>query len=320
MCAPIASAQTTTPGAPQPPAQAARPPDNPLLDPAITAPIEQAVRAAGDAFVAAYNAGDAGALAALFTEGAEIENEYGELIRGKNQEILPHFTDLFARKAGGTLEVRDRDIRLLSLDSAIEEGESRLVPPADEPPEYTRYSVLYVKQDGKWLHARIRDELTPNAPPSAYMRKLAFLVGDWINESDDALVRTSAAFSNDGTFLDRNYEMKVLGDRVLTGTQRIGWDPLHRRFRVWVFDDKGGFGEGFLTHRDDRWLIKTLGVNSLGKPVSYTTVITPQGKDRMSWQIRDLTIGDESLPDLEPNILVRKPPAPAPAPAAEAGK
>lgn len=30
----------------------------------------------------------------------------------------------------------------------------------------------------------------------------------------------------------------------MTGTQRIGWDPLTRRLRTWVFDSSGSFGEG----------------------------------------------------------------------------
>ena len=52
----------------------------------------------------------------------------------------------------------------------------------------------------------------------------------------------------------------------MTGQQRIGWDPLARQFKSWVFDSQGGFGEGEFSHDGDAWLIKARGVRSDGRP------------------------------------------------------
>ena len=38
--------------------------------------------------------------------------------------------------------------------------------------------------------------------------------------------------------------MKTGGMPVLSGTQRIGWDPLNRQFKTWIFDSEGGHAEG----------------------------------------------------------------------------
>ena len=47
---------------------------------------------------------------------------------------------------------------------------------------------------------------------------------------------------------------------MLSGTQRIGWDPLKRQFKTWIFDSEGGHGEGYYTRNGDQWVVKTEGV------------------------------------------------------------
>ena len=53
-------------------------------------------------------------------------------------------------------------------------------------------------------------------------------MGDWVNESQAAVVSTSCTWAKGGNFLDREFTMKTEGRPVLSGTQRIGWDPLKR--------------------------------------------------------------------------------------------
>jgi ketosteroid isomerase-like protein len=80
-----------------------------------------AVRAVANSFVAAYRAKDAKALGALFTEGAEIVDDDGEAARGR-PAIVERFTRLFEENEAGTLEIAVESVRLLSADTAIEEG------------------------------------------------------------------------------------------------------------------------------------------------------------------------------------------------------
>ena len=104
--------------------------------------------------------------------------------------------------------------------------------------------------------------------------------------------------------------MKVEGRIALRGSQRIGWDPQQGRFRMWVFDDSGGFAEGQLSRDHDRWVVKGTGVRSDGQSVSFTTAITPLDKDRLRWEILDRTVGSETTPDTAQLDLVRRAPAP----------
>jgi uncharacterized protein (TIGR02246 family) len=268
-----------------------------------------AIHAVLDAFLRSYNAKDAKALGALFTEGAEIEDEAREVTRGR-AAIVERFAGIFAEDFGGTLQVEIESLNFLGPTLAIEEGTATITPREGGTPEATRYSVVYVKQDGRWLHARIRDEAHPPIAPNERLKELAWMIGEWVNESDDAVVSTSCKYSEDGNFLIRAFDVKIEGKVALSGTQRIGWDPLQKQFRTWVFDTEGGFAEGLMARHGDQWIIKGTGVRSDGQPVSATNVITVLGKDRVGWAAIDRTIGGEVVPGIDQFVIVRKPPPP----------
>ncbi len=261
------------------------------------------------AFLKAYNAKDAKALGAFFTQNAEIQDEDGDITRGRDA-IIAQFARIFAAEASGTLSVISESLRFLGTDLAIEEGTATLSAGADDTPRSNRYSVIYAREGGRWLHARIRDEPSDDVSPHERLLDLAWMLGEWVNESDDALVLTNCTWSKDGNFLLREFDVKVEGRIVLSGTQRIGWDGQKKQFRTWVFDTKGGFAEGLMFQDGDRWVIKSTGVRPDGTPVSVTTTITVLGKDRVRWETSDRTLGDAPLPDTDRFDLVRRAPSP----------
>jgi uncharacterized protein (TIGR02246 family) len=296
--------------------------DRPAREPALVPPgggqaaapgeREPDVRAITDllaSFVKAYNAKDAKALGDLFTPDAEIQDEDGDVTRGRDA-IVARFSGSFARREGGTLGVTTDSLHFLGADLAIEEGTASLSTGADVPPRTNRYSVIYARQGGRWLHARIRDEPPDDVSPHEKLLELGWMLGEWVNESDDAIVLTTCKWSDNGNFLLREFDVKVEGRIALSGTQRIGWDPQQGRFRMWVFDDNGGFAEGMLARDGDRWLVKGSGVRSDGQSVSFTNTITILGKDRLRWEILDRTVGGVALPDTDRFTLVRRAPPP----------
>ena len=259
-------------------------------------------------FVAAYNAKDAKALGDLFTPDAEIQDEDGDVTRGRDA-IVGRFSGIFKENGGDRLAVDTDSLRFLGTDIAIEEGTASLSTGADTPPRTNRYSVIYARQGGRWLHALIRDE-PPEDDPHERLEELEWMLGEWVNESDDGIVRTSCKWSDDGNFLLREFDVKVEGRIALRGTQRIGWDAQRKQFRMWVFDDRGGFAEGLVSRDGDRWIIKASGVRSDGRSVSTTNAFTAVGKDRILWETLERTVGGEVVPGTDQFYLVR--PAPPP--------
>jgi hypothetical protein len=178
------------------------------------------------------------------------------------------------------------------------------------PAEDNRYTAFYVKQDGKWQLASARDLPEADAAPAEKLAPLAGLIGDWIDESPDSLIATSYRWTDNQCFILGEFDIHVAGRPVMNGSQRIGWDPLAKVIRSWVFDSEGGFAEGVYSQDGDRWIVKLNGVTREGEPASATNVITFISKDRMSWQSRDRTVGDRATPDTDEVVVVRPPPKP----------
>jgi uncharacterized protein (TIGR02246 family) len=269
---------------------------------------EKAIAEVVDSFARAYNAGDAAAAAATFAEDALVVDEQGDRTEGR-AAIKAQLAASFAASPGTRIAIQADSLRFLGPDTALEEGRSTITPAGSGgSPDITRFTVVYIKKDGRWLQSVVRDELSPDLTPHDRLKELEWLVGDWVNEGRDAVVRTTCKWSDDGNFLLRDFTMKTRGQTVLSGTQRIGWDPVRHQFRTWIFDSEGGFGEGYWTRDGDRWTIKAEGVRQDGRHASATNIITRLGKDRASWKSVDRTIGGVAVPGVDEFTIVRKPP------------
>jgi uncharacterized protein (TIGR02246 family) len=269
---------------------------------------EAAIRANIAAFAKAYDAGDAKAIAALFTPEAYIVGKEGNTTQGR-EGIAQTFADIFKNKPEKKIEVEVGSIRFLGPDLAIEVGKTKETYGPDEPPEYDSYTVLHVKRDGKWQMALARDEEGPLPTPHDRLRPLSWMVGEWIDDGGSAVVRSTCRWSEDKMFLLQEFKLQISGQDAMNVSQRIGWDPLSKRVRSWVFDSEGGYGESVWTFDDDEddWIIKATGVRPDGTTASATNILSQSGPDGYVFRSTDRVVGDDRQPDLEVKV-VRKPP------------
>lgn len=269
---------------------------------------ETAIKALLDAFVKSYNAGDAEATAATYTETAMVIDEDGEIVEGR-AAVKAQYAAAFSENPGSTIAIQVDALKFLGAETAMEQGRTTVTPPVGGgAPDITRFTTVYVKQGGKWLQAAVRDEPAPDLVPHDRLKQLEWLIGDWVNESQDTIVSTSCKWAKGGNFIDREFTIKTAGRDEMTGTQRIGWDPLKHQFKTWIFDSEGGHGEGYFTQTGGEWVIKVEGVGREGKPASATNIITRLGKDRMSWQSTARTLGGAAIPGIDEFTVVRKAP------------
>jgi uncharacterized protein (TIGR02246 family) len=271
---------------------------------------EKAIRANIEAFVKAYNAGDAKAIAALFTPDGQIEDKDGDQMEGR-EAIAKAFTDIFKETPKKRIKVFVDSIRFIGNDLAVEVGTTEETPAPNEPPEYDRYTVLHVKHDGKWQMAFARDEEGPVATAHEQLLPLAWLVGEWIDDGGSAVVNSTCRWSEDGNFLLQEFKLKADGRAAMNVSQRIGWDPLGKRIRSWVFDSEGGFGESVWTADGNSWIIKATAVRPDATTGSATNVLVPSGNDAYVWRSTDRIVGDEVQKPVEVKVI-RTPPQPKP--------
>ena len=264
-----------------------------------------------DAFVEAFGKGDAKAIAAMFTEQGEAIDTDGAAIRGR-ESLEAHYTERFETNPGEKIETTIELIHFLAPEVARQDGRSKLIPApeADGRPSTSRYTATLVKNEGRWLIASIRELEDPTITPHDRLKELEWLIGDWVEETGDAVIKTSIAWSEDKNFLLRSYDIRVEGKPELKGTQRIGWDPLTRQIKSWVFDSHGGYGDGYWTRSGDRWVIKSSGVRADGLTTSATQTLARASKDHLLWKSSDRTLGGETRVDAHEVTMVRKPPEP----------
>jgi uncharacterized protein (TIGR02246 family) len=278
-------------------------------DPAGRSEDEKAIRSQVAVFVDAFGKGDAKAIAALFTEQGEAIDADGAAIRGR-KALEAHYAERFQANPGEKIEVTIDLIHFLAPEVVREDGRSKLILVGDSIPLTSKFTATLVKSQGRWLVASLRELEDTTITHHERLKELEWMVGEWVEESGDALIATKVAWSDDENFLLRSFEVRVAGKLEVKGTQRIGWDPLTKQIKSWVFDSRGGFADGYWTRDGDHWVIKSSGVRPDGLTTSATQVLTRAGKDRLLWKSSDRTVGGETVAEHVEYMMVRKPPEP----------
>src|SRR5262245_58541978 len=267
---------------------------------------EQQVRQGVVAFVEAFNSHKADALAALFHPDARMTLRDGTQFDGRD-EIKKSFEAAFAETPKTAISVVVDSIRFLTPDVAVEEGTTSMFPDGDTLTAKSRYTVVHVKKNGRWLMQSVR--VVEEESLSAYgeLQPLEWLIGEWIDEGRTESVHTTFRWDDNKSFLLEEFRVVREGSVVLKGSQRIGWDPQAKQIRSWTFDSAGGFGEATWTPASDKWICKARGVTADGASASATRTLTRAALDRVIWTATDRVAGGEQLPDLAVT-MVRKPP------------
>lgn len=282
-------------------------------------PDENAIRLVDDSFVRAYEAGDAKAVAEHFTTDAEYVDEMGTVFEGRDA-IEASMKDFFVESPVCKLQINTDSIRTISPGVVVQDGSTLITRGEESAPCECQYTTVYAKVDGKWLIASVRDRAPRDLREhSVHLQQLGWLKGDWIDEGDDSIVNFSCEAVDNGNFLMRKFTIVIGGEEAMSGTQRIGWDPLTGKLRTWIFDSEGAYGEGLWHHdqENDRWVLKTTGVTADGETASSTSLYTFVNEHTMTWQSVDHEIAGVQQPDSDIITIVRHSAGPAPAIAAD---
>jgi uncharacterized protein (TIGR02246 family) len=268
---------------------------------------EASIRKNAEAFVVAYNKRDAKALAAMWSpEAVYLDPSTGDSVVGR-EAIEKLFAETLADLGDAKLEVEVKSIEFVSPNVAIENGTARVIRP-NAKPEETSYTAVDVKRDGKWLLDRISEVEPPAPPPSNYehLKELEWMIGSWIDQDGRATIQTDCEWAKNRNFMTRSFAVAV-GDQVnMAGMQIIGWDPVAKQIRSWVFDSDGGFSEGKWTRKDNRWLIEKVGTLADGRKTSAVNIVTYIDDNSCTWQSTNREVDGDILPNVDEVLVVRK--------------
>jgi uncharacterized protein (TIGR02246 family) len=262
-----------------------------------TAAEEEALRRNAAAYAKAFGAGDAKALAAFWTADGDYVDTTGRLVRGR-AAIEKDLAALFAESRGLTLVIAPESFRFLSPDVVIETGLARVTKAADGSATACRYTVVHVKQEGRWLMSSVRE--SPYEPPTnyEYLKELEWLIGKWAAKGNNATLEQTCEWTCKKNFITRTYTVKAGDGLTHTGMQIIGWDPMARRLRSWTFDSDGSFGSEWWARDGNRWVVSATGVLRDGSQTQATHVLRRIDDDTFTWRSGQRGIAGVSVPDL----------------------
>jgi uncharacterized protein (TIGR02246 family) len=251
------------------------------------------------AYEAAFEKGDAKAIADLFTEDAEFTAENGRIMNGR-AAIQEMSKAAFLSNKGAKLAIDTDSVRLLAPGVIVQKG-STSVTSKDGATAGSLYTAVLVQKDGSWKYSEIIETPEADITPQEHLSELSWLVGDWQEQDKSAglTIRSKYDWARGGNFLTRNVTVKRGEDVTLEGWQVIGWDPLQEKIRSWTFDSEGGWSEGIWTRERQRWLAHEEGVTADGDRTSSETTISKASDDRLTWEVFNRTLNGSPQPSLD---------------------
>ncbi len=282
-----AAGQPVQPGAAQP---AAAPAERPTDRDAVTAAV--------NGLAAAFKKGDAKAVAAHWAADGEYVDDEGTTFRGR-AALEKEYAEAFAKNPGNGLEVEIDTVRFPSRDTAVVEGHFKLRRAKGEF-VVSKCSLLYAREDGKWLIAILRE--WPSDGLS--LRDLEFLVGTWESKQGGTVVRTRYEWTANKAFIRCQFSVAHDG-KTVGGVQMIGKDPATGVLRVWTFEDNGGIGDTDVTRDGKKWVLTARGTTAEGRVLTVTNLLTPLDADTFLWHPVQRALDGEPLPDLPPVRVTR---------------
>jgi uncharacterized protein (TIGR02246 family) len=256
-------------------------------------------------FIAAFEKGDAKAVAAFWTENADYVDQTGREFKGR-AAIQKMYEKFFAGKKGMKLNIIVTAARMVGTDVAIEDGITEVTPAEGGLPSAARFSAVLVRKYGEWYFESVRDSV-PHPPSNAErFEDVEWLLGEWTGEAERGeSAKASYAWAENRNFIVSSFATTVDGVPVVGGTQWITWDAVDKQIKSYSFYSGGGVGEAVWTKDGNKWALKTTARSADGKKLSATNIVTKTDDDHVTWQLTKLTVNGQAMPDAKPVKLKR---------------
>lgn len=256
-----------------------------------------AIRASADEFTSAFNKGDAKSVAALWTPDGSETDEQGTTFKGR-QAIEAEYAKLFKARPDARIQIEVHSVDFPAPNVAVEDGVAT-VTVSGAAPSSSRYTVVHVILDGKWLMSNVHESPADVKSGAETLQTLNWLIGKWQAKTGDIVAESDIRWLANKSFIRRDYTVRKGDATTGSGVQIIGWDPQQGQIRSWSFDSTGGFGTGLWSQTADGWQIDHIGTFPDSTPSSSRDfVIRVPGEDNvLGFRSTHRQAGESVLPD-----------------------
>lgn len=265
---------------------------------------EGAIKASIGKLARALAEGNASELASLWTEDGTYIDSDGAACKGR-AALETRFREVFGREGRQMVDLQTESLKMLAPNVATAEGLVRRKDAPEGPTPETRYSIVFVKQNGNWLMANA-SETALTVVKTDPLKELSWMIGNWSAEQNGGFVKMKADWAANKNFITCQYETKKSPESpVLESRQVIGWDPRTSEPISWHFDSNGGFGWGNWIKKGNQWLVESTGVERDGSTTSGTNVISMNDGNNFSWQSVNRSVNGVAFNDSNPLTVHR---------------
>jgi ketosteroid isomerase-like protein len=271
-------------------------------------PLQREILQATDNLVAAFNEGSVARLQESFLPDGELIDEKGNLHVGQ-EELNALAKTYFEKFPGAQTQATVESIRQVG-DLVLADG-SRIISTKDgESFSSLRFAAIWKKTDKGYRLASFRDfsEAQPLTPHEA-LDSIQWILGEWINEGNDAKVELAFRWSDDENFILGDISIRRDDAVVARSTQRIAYDASKGALRSWTFDSDGGFGQSEWEPGEIGWGLQSSAVSPDGSTGTATMSIIPIDQNRFMIRVTNRVSEGQEESDYEYNV-VKKPPIP----------
>ena len=272
----------------------------------VDSPDLAAILEASHSFVVAFNQHDANAVAALWTKDGEYVDGAGRVLIGRD-EIEKDYHNFFTANPDAKINIVIDSLRLLSSDTAIEDGRAAVESSTAGAGGFTNYTAVHAKVDGKWLMASVRDASVEALPSVASAADLEWLIGKWAAEEHGVTMESDCSWVVDGRFIQRKYTTTQVDGTTSSGVQLIGWNPEGGHVQSWDFSPDGGHAVGTWVPNDGGWSAQMRGVTGDGTLTTAINQLRRLDDNAYVWQSIQRTAGGMVIPDTDEVVLKRIP-------------
>ena len=264
-----------------------------------------AIRQGSKDFEKAFNAGDADAVSELWTEDGEYVDESGKNYSGR-AEIAAAYGEFFNNNPEAKIQIHVDAVRLLSENTALEDGRAIVSPPPANAPGVGKYTAIHVKVDGQWLMSSVRDSSIETPSSYHHLSDLEWLVGTWTAEELGVKTTSVCRWVANKSFVERRYTITHTDGTKASGLQLIGWNPAVGHVQSWNFSPDGGHAVGVWSPHEGGWTAQIQGITGEGVATYAVNHLTRLDDNAYVWQSVNRTLGGQQLPDTGEVILKRQ--------------
>jgi len=260
---------------------------------------EAAVRAQLKALSKELENGDAVGLSFLWTIDGSYIDDGGQETKGR-ADLTKRFLALFKQNGKMLFDLVPEEVRFLSNNVAYTEGTVQRRQDQKASPE-TRFSMVFVKQDGSWLISSATETPIVSAEPShETLADLNWLIGSWKAERDGGAVNLRADWTPKKNFIRCEYVITKPNELPSIDIQIIGFDPRKNQIVSWNFDSSGGFGSANWYRDGGKWVVDSTAVEQDGATSRAINVLEPAGTNGFTWQSVNRSVDGIALGETAP--------------------